>query len=267
MKEGYWVIRTYLSGRVGEKTKFWVQGVRPDRRSRRKERMEIKKQIQNEYATAKTVARLFNANYCKGDVLGSLDYSPAALKKLEQYIGSESEQTDRDMQIWLAADKRFKLVMDSARRECAKRGIELKCVGVTSDMDGDTGEHVRVHHHLVVNAEAWEIIKEKWKKWGGTNGEPLSDQADYTPVAEYMMRQVRHDIPNKKRYFSTRNLVRPQPKDAKARSGAELSVPRGCELLFRNAFKPGQAQYIRYLVPEEAEGTEKYRRSRGGGRL
>lgn len=208
----------------------------------------MRKQTQNEYATVKTVARVVNANFRKGDVLGGLDYSPRGLEKLGQYIGGTAES---DAQLWLAAEHRLSLTMDSVRKECAKRGVPFRCVGITSDLDGDTLERVRVHHHLVINAEAWEIVREKWAKWGGTNGEALSGQSDYTPVAEYLMRQVRHDIPNKKRYFSTRNLVRPEPKDVIARNGAELRVPKHCELLFRNSFRPGQAQYIRYLLPEE----------------
>ena len=32
---GYWVVRTYEAGAVGEKTKFWVPGERPSKSGRR----------------------------------------------------------------------------------------------------------------------------------------------------------------------------------------------------------------------------------------
>ena len=33
--EGYWIVRTYEAGNVGEKTKFFVPGARPTRSQRR----------------------------------------------------------------------------------------------------------------------------------------------------------------------------------------------------------------------------------------
>ena len=40
MAQGYWVVRTYEAGNVGEKTKFWIPGDRPSR-SHKKEKSEI----------------------------------------------------------------------------------------------------------------------------------------------------------------------------------------------------------------------------------
>jgi hypothetical protein len=34
MTEGYWVIRTYTAGAVGEKIKYWVPGEKPTRSQR-----------------------------------------------------------------------------------------------------------------------------------------------------------------------------------------------------------------------------------------
>ena len=83
MKDGYWVVRTYEAGQVGEKTKYFVLGDRI-RRNRRKEESSIKKQEQNEYSTKKRLARLINANFTHGDILLGLDYSDASYKKLER---------------------------------------------------------------------------------------------------------------------------------------------------------------------------------------
>ena len=257
MKEGYWVVRTYESGAVGEKTKFWVQGLRPTSRNRRKEKSEIKKQEQNEYSTQKQVARLINANFRKGDWFLGLDYSQAGMERLEAYIAehrfpateSGDAEADHMEQLRLAAEREMRLCLRRVKRELQKDGAALKYIAITSDMDGDTGEAVRVHHHLIINREAREAFVQKWQELGGVDWSPLSDQPDYTPIAEYLMRQVRR-IPDAKKYIPSRNLVRPQPKDRVAYSGAELRVPKGGQLLFRSEFKPGQAQYIRYVLPE-----------------
>ena len=255
MKEGYWVIRTYESGAVGEKTKFWVQGARPSSRNKRKEKSEIKKQEQNEYATVKRLARLLNANFHKGDMLLGLDYSPKGMERLEDYIAEhpfpvEPGEEEHMEQLRLAADREMMLCLRRVQRELAKDGVVLRYIGVTSDMDGDTGEAVRVHHHLVINAEARDAFVKKWAKLGGVDWSPLSGQEDYTPVAEYLLRQVRR-VPDAKKYTPSRNLVRPQPKDRVVLSEAEIRVPKGGRLLFRNEFKPGRPQYIRYIIPEE----------------
>ena len=86
--EGYWMIRTYEAGTVGEKTKFWIPGKRPNGALRRKDKEAIRKQAQNEYSSVKQLARLMNANFGKlsseGLVLG-LDYSDTGMKKLHKW--------------------------------------------------------------------------------------------------------------------------------------------------------------------------------------
>ncbi len=256
MKEGYWVVRTYESGAVGEKTKFWVQGARPSSRNKRKEKSEIKKQEQNEYSAVKQMARLINANFQKGDLLLGLDYSPAGMGKLEQsaqlppLLASGGEREAEELErLRQAAEREMRLCLRRVKRELQKSGPVLKYIAITSDMDGDTGEAVRIHHHLVINQEAKEAFVKKWAELGSVDWSPLSGQADYTPIAEYLIRQVRR-IPDAKKYISSRNLVRPQPKDRIAVTDAELRVPKGGQLLFRSEYRRGQPQYIRYVLPE-----------------
>lgn len=256
MKEGYWVIRTYEAGAVGEKTKFWVQGTRQSR-NQRKEKSQIKKQEQNEYSAQKRLARLINANFHPGDLLLGLDYSPAGMDRLEAYIaehpfeieGTGDAEADRMQQIRYAADREMRLCLRRVKRELQKTGAALKYIAITSDMDGDTGEAVRVHHHLVVNEEAREAFLQKWEELGGVNWSPLSHQEDYMPIAEYLLRQVRR-VPDEKKYVPSRSLIQPQPKDRVVLSDAEIRVPKGGKLLFRNEFRPGRPQYIRYVLPE-----------------
>lgn len=255
--EGYWVIRTYEAGAVGEKTKFWVPGTRPTKSSRRV-RSELKKQEQNEWSAEKTVARLINENFREGDLLMGLDYAPAGMERLYRRLedlGHDPNKLDEGELADLireAAERELRLCLRRVKRALGKDEVEIRYLAVTSDMDGDTGEAVRIHHHLVVTggAKVKATFLEKWKDLGGVSWSTLSAQEDYTPVAAYLMRQVRR-VPDAKKYIPSRNLVRPQPKDRAAVSESELRAPKGCTLVHRNEFKPGRPQYIRYILPEE----------------
>lgn len=257
VKEGYWVVRTYTAGAVGEKTKFWIPGKRPTGKNKRKEKSEIRKQAQNEYSAVKQAARLLNENFNAGDLLLGLDYSETGMKKLEKWIEKQGvvlnslDEADRLQMLWDAADHELTNCMRRASRHAKRLGVQLKAMITTSDMDGETGETVRVHHHLVINVEAKDAFLLAWKDMGSVDWEDMwTFQDDRTPIAEYMLRQVRR-IPDAKKYRTTRNLVRPVPKDRIVLTDAELRVPKGGKLLFRNEFtKPGQAQYIRYLLPK-----------------
>lgn len=264
MKEGYWVVRTYSAGTVGEKTKFWVQGARPSARNRRKEKSEIHKQEQNEASAVKAAARVLNLNFRAGDLLLGLDYSGEGLQKLLEALPAGLEEEERQDRLRELAARELRNCLDRVKRAMDKEGAELRYhLGITSDMDGDTGELVRVHHHIIVNREAKEAFRKKWML-GGVDWSPLSEQADYTPIAEYLLKQVRR-IKDKKKYTSSRNLVRPQPKDRIAVSDAELRPPKGALLMVRSEYRPGRPQYIRYILPE-GQRTRTHKAADAGGR-
>lgn len=256
MKDGYWVVRTYEAGQVGEKTKYFVLGDRT-RRNRRKEESSIKKQEQNEYSTKKRLARLINANFTHGDILLGIDYSNASYKKLERSARKAAPDYDSMPEedqlrcIREAAAQEMENYLRRVKRALEKEGRadELKYIAITSDMDGDTKETVRVHHHLIVPASCEHIVRMKWGR-GGTYCKPLSKQEDYMPIAEYLIAQVRGTL-NAKKFVSSRNLIRPQPKDRVAVSDAEIRVPRNCKLIQRAEYKRGAPQYIRYILPEK----------------
>lgn len=260
MKQGYWVVRTYEAGIIGEKTKFWVQGDRPSGKTRRKEKSEIRKQEQNAYSALKTMARLMHANFSEGDLILGQDYSINGMAKLTAWAQKQhpdffdkDEEQQADM-LMEAAWHEASLCLRRVRRDMQKDGLELKYILTTSDMDGDTGEKERLHHHLVVNKESAPYFVKHWEKLGGVNWEAISKQADYTPIAEYFLRQVRR-IPDADKFHSSRNLVRPQPKDRVVLTDAELRIPKGAKLLFRQEYRSWggtsyQPQYIRYIIPE-----------------
>lgn len=250
MAEGYWVIRTYKAGSVGEKTKFWVDARRAPRNAKRL-KTDVKKALANEHSAVKTVARLLNANFSKGDYLIGLDYSKAGYRKLIKSIAGYRKmgEAERMEAVRTAAEHEMRLCFRRVKGALGKE-LELKYLGVTSDMDGKTGEAVRIHHHIVVNREALEAFRAKWTL-GGVDHEML-DGRDYFWLADYLMRQVRR-IPDAKKYSPSRNLVRPQPVDRIAKDGRMLSPPKGAVVLEFEKYRIGRPQYMRYILPEAAD--------------
>lgn len=254
---GHWEIRTYRSGRIGEKVKYFVPSGPRQRRERTGEGSGRKKEEANGVALVRKAARAVNNNFRPGsDGFMTLTYTEARYRRVEARAAGlrEKDPTLSEVDaLWYAAVHEGELLMDRVRKAAAREGLELRYVLVTSDTDEDTGELVRVHHHLVVNRECRELVLEKWGN--GDDREKgdvdLWDTADYTPLVEYMLKQVRH-IRDAKRYAVSRNLIRPEPKPRKALSGARLREPKGCKLLYAAPYTgAGECQYIKYLLPEE----------------
>lgn len=253
MSEERWTIRTYRAGRVGEKVKFLVDenGITT---SKQKRLSTAEKQEQNRTSRIRRVARLVNKYFRKGDLLVGYDYSDEGLVKIISTIPdlpADKDSEEYHRAVYDAADHQLTLNIDRLRRLCKAKGIELQYIAITSDMDGDTGEYVRVHHHLVLPAELAPYLRDKWQL-GGVFISSLWEQADYLPLVEYLFRQVRH-VRDAKSYKASRNLIPPEPRERKAVSGAELRVPKGAQLVYRSPYSPGAPQYIRYIFSDGAD--------------
>ncbi|MEG1492329.1 MAG: hypothetical protein RR394_08750 [Oscillospiraceae bacterium] len=250
-ENGYWVIRTYEAGTVGEKIKYWVSGEKP-RKSARRLKSDIQKIQQNEASSVKRAARLLNENFTHNDVLLGLDYSDEGISLLMKRLLASGIDFDRlDEQGKLIAIKHeAERDLNNFIRRCKRampEGSEFKYFAITSDMDGESGATVRIHHHLTISGGMLDICKLKWNL-GSVDYENIWDEPDHSGLAEYLIKQVRH-VPDDKKYKPSRNLVNPQPRDRIAVNGSELRVPLKCSLLHRNEFKPGRPQYIRYILP------------------
>lgn len=262
MQEGCWVTRTYQSGAVGEKTKFFVPGTRPTGKLSRRAKDAVRKQEQNEYSAQKALARQINANFVAGDLLLGLDYADEGIEKISTWarkkglpIDSEDEQEKEDA-LYMAADHELDNCLRRVKNRLKKQGIELMAIYCTSDRDGETGTiPARVHHHLIVREEVRDAFVEAWEKcgMGSVDWTPLyKNQIDRTPIAEYWIRQIRR-FPNAKKYRHTQNVVVPKPRDRIALSEAEIRVPAGGKLLFRQEYRPNRPQYIRYVLPRKQD--------------
>lgn len=245
--EGYWIIRTYKAGIVGEKIKYWVPGQKPTK-SQRRMKNEIRKQQANEASAVKKVARLLNANFQGGDGFLCLTYDEKGIRKIMEGLEDMPEEEKME-HIKENAKHQLKLFFKRVAGACKRKGIELKYIAITSDMDGETGEYVRIHHHIVVPAEVVEICEAKWKL-GYVRKNKVWEEPDHFGLAKYLMDQVRR-VPDQKKYTPSRNLIVPEPVDRIARGGKEVQPPKGAVMIHRSEWKPGLPQYIRYIIPKD----------------
>lgn len=246
-----WYTRTYkCRNGVTEKTKYPViyrEGSRPSRRERRRAAKRASRAGDN---AERQTARLLNHNLQPERAVHLLlTYSEAGHRKLAARAGKMPADglTERD-RLFRAAQKELE---NFVRRVQYVLG-GFKYLAITSDMDGKTGELVQLHHHVVIERESLEVCKKKWGKLGLVFEKELyAINGDLTPLASYLIKQVRH-IPDNKRYTHSRNLEMPEvtePLEVTRYGENEISIPTGALLLYRSPYSRGTSQYVRFLSP------------------
>lgn len=252
---GRWMVIRRTSGKTVELSTVWVGRNAKPRKARRKGSSTAQKMDENERDTVKRLARIFNCNYRYGDLLLTPKYDDAGYAKLEEW----ARENIREGESWgdallRAAERQGQLYLERVKYELKKQGVKCKYVLATSDMDGETGEPVRPHHHLVIPRVSFEWAAKKWE-FGTVDYQVLKDQEDYTAMAIYICKQVRHR-PDAKKWTCSRNLKRPIVSTHWAKPGEELRPDRGTVLVDRNQWEPGKPQYIRFVkrpLPSERQ--------------
>lgn len=257
-----WYIKKYISRNgVEERTKF---PVRSEYTSGRKMERDARRALSRSDNAERQVARLLNNNFDAGrDLHVSLTYTDAMLDKLvsktREDAGREPETLRNE--IYALAQAELGNFIRRMKRELKKTGVQVKYLAITSDMDPDSGEPARIHHHFVASAEAAEAIRKKWR--GGIDSIELYNvNGDLSALASYLIRQVRSEaVAGSKRYVPSRNLEQPYSEppirlvgNAAKYAENEMRLPRGCKLLYRSNYVRGAVQYIRYLRPDKTRG-------------
>jgi len=250
-RETVWFTRTYKSRNgVTEKTKYPVtfqDGQKLGKRERKRAARRASRAGDN---AERQTARLLNNNFAEeNSVHLLLTYSERGYERLIARAGrmAGDELTARD-RLFRAAQKELE---NFVRRVQYAIG-DFKYFAVTSDMDGETGAPMRLHHHVIVERETLEACRKKWERIGFVlERELYALNGDMTPLASYLIRQVRHILDNN-RFTRSRNLEAPEisePREITRYGEAEIHVPNGALLLYRSPFSRGTSQYVRYLSP------------------
>jgi len=196
---------------------------------KRKYKQDLKQLEANLKTAEKRLARILNCNFTYGDMLITLDYAEENLRDREELL--------RDVQLFL---RRLK-------REYAKESIAFKFVRVFGEVSTHTGELVRPHHHLVMPAIDFEIVKSQWKL-GAVNYRHLRDQKDYSVMASYLLKNARKDLPDYKKYSVSRGLIEPTWEEIAVDRFPPIMPPPGAIVMKREEYDPlKKRDYVRYI--------------------
>ena len=266
------MVRTVRSGRVIEKTQFYV-GERKPRAKRRKGNSAAGKKENNFVGAVRRYARLMNCNFACGEgLLLTLDYA-------NMHLPADKAAAEA------ALEKFWRRLSYALKRV----GAALSATAVTSELDGETGEIVRLHHHMLVMCEGMSVARDEYgvlcvtvggrdlrEIWGcgGVDVERIGEgQEDLTGIAAYFLRQV-EAAEDEKRWKSTRNLKKPVIEDECVSAYSRmLRAPGGAKVSEIGHYDEASgSHYIRYVrrkrlpkVGGHKEKAEAMQEPSGGG--
>lgn len=211
------------------------------------------KRDENARLAVRRLARTINCNLDAQDYLVTLTYSEESYDAL--FRGMDQDQA------WEAAREELSKIMQKVMRKARRQKMTVRHIDVTADMDGETGELVRVHHHVLITGNAMQLLQGVWEH-GMVDVEHLYRQSDYTPLAAYLLAQVRH-FPNRNKYNCSLNMEKPEVQEEVFDKDpeTEIRVQPGAKVLDRTPYREGSVvQYVRY---KRRPATQK----RGGKKL
>lgn len=237
------------SGKVVELSTVFVSANTKPRRNKRKGTTTAQKQDENERDAVKRLARIINVNYAHGDLFLTLKYDDEGFARLARVaLDRRKEGQSTEDAVLETAEHLCALFIRRVRRHLKEQGMdpgEIRIVSSTSDMDGDTGEFVRPHHHLIMPRVSFEAAAKLWTE-GSVEYQILKDQDDYTPLAVYICKQVRRR-PDAKKWHTTRNMKKTVVNERWAAEGEILKPDRHGKLVGTNSWEKGKPQYIRFV--------------------
>lgn len=184
-----------VAGMTVEISRYYTYRYGPGgkRGAKRKETEDAQKRA-NQRQAEKNLRRLMNANFCDGDYLVRLDFSKENFPP-----GSEKMQ------------ERMKQAMRRLRAEYKKANIDLKYIYV-KEVGARGGRHI----HMMLSKGDTEMLRRAWP-YGGIHVDPLFTGGQYARIASYFVKYANKTEQTEgeligKRWYASRNLVRPEPK-------------------------------------------------------
>lgn len=235
-----------ISGRVVEKRDVLMEvstdpeSRQPRRRGKRRSRQLAAQVERNLREAVRRLARVLNCNFRGGDAFLTLKYADDRLP------GSKAE----------AKREARNFVRRIARAYRRQTGKKLRWVLVTADRSTKTGKPVRLHHHLVLDAVAWELIAKNWPE-DQFSMRHLDGTGDYTGVAKYMIANAGYER-GERTWSTSQGLDKPvftQPEPV--RGVGSFRVPPQAHVAERQVRQDEEsgfyAAYIRYVLPLRRE--------------
>ncbi len=193
-------LKTIISGPIVESEIYPVwksKRYAPSKPAVQKKGSSIAQRNLNEKNSRKRFVRLLNANFTDSDIWATFTYDDA-------HLPSSIDEAIKEMQRYI---KRLSAYVKKHNLP------KLKYLYVTEFNDDDK-EHVRVHHHLVINFSDRDTAERLWKAGGRKNTRRLQpDDFNLEGLGRYLTK-------GKRRWNSSINLVKPTviTADSKFRS-------------------------------------------------
>lgn len=230
-----------ISGRTVEVRQVMMayrdRGQKVRRGTRVKGKTSLRKILANEREAIKNLARTLNCNFKAGDLWITLTY-PAG------WLPSNKEE---------AKDSLERKFLRPCRRAYKKAtGEKLRYVVTTSELASTDGGPARPHHHIVMDAMAYETVIRFWPMEDVTYRR-LDGRGDYTGIARYMIRNA-GPANGKKRWSTSKGLAKPiYTEPVPVKGGERIRVPRNVSLKERvEATDTETGMYSAYVRYTEA---------------
>ncbi len=186
------------------------------------------------------LARIFNANFRAGDLFLTLKYSDGRLPATKE----EAKRLCRNFMRRIAR----------AYKKAA--GKKLRWVMVTADRSSKTGLPVRLHHHIVMDPAAWELIAANWPE-DQFSYRRLDGSGDYTAVAVYMIKNAGYQR-GERTWSASMGLEKPEfSRPEPVKGDRRVEIPKGARIVERVVRENGEtgfyAGYLRYIEPKREE--------------
>lgn len=196
----------------------------------------LKKIMQNEKAAVQRLARIINANFGAGDLWLTLKYSDARLPSTKEEAKKEAS----------------KFIRNLGRAYKKATGKKLRYICCTSDTSSKTGDRVRMHHHLVMDRAAYELLCRYWPQ-EEISYTILDGRKDHTDLARYIVKNASKTADEKK-WSCSHGLDKPIYTEPVPVSDCEIKTPKDAEVREKNVYIDedygASSAYLRAVMPE-----------------
>ena len=207
------LVKYYIvSGRTVEEKRSWIPlgpTYQRPRGTRRAGATSAKKLRANERSCVLNLARTINCNFGGGDWFIALKYDDGHYPT-GQAQDPDQRREEEDQAAKTVLTKKF---LPKLRKEYEKAtGRRLPAVWVTANWSTRRKHFTRLHHHIIIPADALTLAQKLWQRIGGlgtVQAETLSTEGDYTRVAQYMIDNVQGRPSGENRWSGCRGMIKP----------------------------------------------------------